>query len=312
MFLAVATLLSGLALSSVAIYYSVLGLAAIFSAKFVQVVIMGVSLEVSKLVIATWLKANWSRIPSMMKWYMTFAVIVLMLITSMGIFGFLSRAHSEQSLVSSNNYALIQELDRKISIEERAISDYENVITQMDSAVQQLIDANRLRGPNGSIAIRQSQLEERNELTALIESSNERISDYQSQKMPLIEVRNNLEAEVGPIKYIAQFVYGENPSNDILEKAVSWVIIILVFVFDPLAVLLLISAQMSFKWKSEVPIVKKEEVKVDNTELELYSKLGIASAYEVYTETLCKYAGSVNHYAQAGIVTDSSKTEHRL
>lgn len=301
MFLAVATLLSGLALSSVAIYYSVLGLAAIFSAKFVQVVIMGVSLEVSKLVIATWLKANWTRIPSMMKWYMTFSVIVLMLITSMGIFGFLSRAHSEQSLVSSNNAALIQELDRKISIEERAISDYENVINQMDSAVQQLIDANRLRGPNGSIAVRQSQVEERNELTALIESSNTRISEYQSQKMPLIEARNNLEAEVGPIKYIAQFVYGENPSNDILEKAVSWVIIILVFVFDPLAVLLLISAQMSFKWKSEVPVVKKEEVKVDNTELELYAKLGIASAYEVYTETLCKYAGSVDHYAQAGI-----------
>lgn len=307
MFLAVATLLSGLALSSVAIYYSVLGLAAIFSAKFVQVVIMGVSLEVSKLVIATWLKANWSRIPSMMKWYMTFAVIVLMLITSMGIFGFLSRAHSEQSLVSANNSALIQELDRKISIEERTISGYENVITQMDSAVQQLIDANRLRGPNGSIAIRQSQAEERNELTALIESSNARISEYQSQKMPLIEARNNLEAEVGPIKYIAQFVYGENPSNDVLEKAVSWVIIILVFVFDPLAVLLLISAQMSFKWKSEVPTVKKEEVNVDNNELELYSKLGIASAYEVYTETLCKYGGSVNHYAQVGIVSDSSK-----
>src|SRR5574343_205950 len=306
MFLAVTTLLSGLALSSVAIYYSVLGLAAIFSAKFVQVVIMGVSLEVSKLVIATWLKANWSKIPPMMKWYMTFAVIVLMLITSMGIFGFLSRAHSEQTLVTGNNAALIQEIDRKIEIEQRLIADYEYVLSQLDSSVQQLISANRRRGANGSISLRQSQSDERQEITRQISYANSRINELQKEKLPLIEARNNLAAEVGPIKYLAQFVYGDTPNNDVLEKAVSWVIIVLVIVFDPLAVLLLISAQMSFKWHRESPVNTPTVEKVDTSHLERYSNLGIAAAYEAYTDTIGKYAGSVDHYAQAGIGTDRS------
>lgn len=311
MFLFVTTLLSGLVLSGVAIYYSVLGLAAIFSAKFVQVVIMGISLEVSKLVVATWLKANWGRIPTAMKVYLTSAVVILMLITSMGIFGFLSKAHSEQTLASSNNYVLIEEIDRQIQIEQRSINDYEKVLAQLDSAVNQLIDANRLRGPNGSIAVRQSQSEERNFITAQISEANSRISKLQAEKLPLVKSRNDLESEVGPLKYIAQFVYGDTADKDMLEKAVSWVIIALVIVFDPLAVLLLISAQMSLKWHKET-IHNNKEIPVDNPELEAYSKLGIAAAYEVYTETINKYAGSVDHYAQAGIVADPSIQPQRL
>lgn len=309
MFLFAITLISGLALSTVAIYYSVIGLAAIFSAKFVQVVIMGISLEVSKLVVATWLKANWHRTPLVMRSYLTFAVVVLMLITSMGIFGFLSKAHSEQTLTLSNNAVLINEIDRKIEIEKRTISDYESVISQLDSVVSQLTEMNRLRGPNGSIAVRQSQSEERNYIISQINESNERISKLQEQKLPLLKARNNIESEVGPLKYIAQFVYGDNTDKDMLEKAVSWVIIILVFVFDPLAVLLLISAQMSLKWHKDQ---KQPELTVDNTELEAYSKLGIAAAYEKYTDTINKYAGSVDHYAQAGIGTDASKQPQRL
>ena len=309
MFLFAITLISGLALSTVAIYYSVIGLAAIFSAKFVQVVIMGISLEVSKLVVATWLKANWYRIPLVMKSYLTFAVVVLMLITSMGIFGFLSKAHSEQTLTLSNNAVLINEIDRKIEIEKRTISDYESVISQLDSAVSQLTELNRLRGPNGSIAVRQSQSEERNYIISQINESNERISKLQEQRLPLLKARNNIESEVGPLKYIAQFVYGENTDKDMLEKAVSWVIIILVFVFDPLAVLLLIAAQMSLKWHKDQ---KQPELTVDKPELEAYSKLGIAAAYEKYTDTITKYAGSVDHYAQVGIGTDASKQPQRL
>ena len=102
MILAWLLLLTGLTISAVAIYYSVIGLAAIFAAASIPIYIMGGSLEIAKLVCASWLKANWSRAPGLMKWYMTTAVIVLMIITSMGIFGFLSKAHSESGLISGD------------------------------------------------------------------------------------------------------------------------------------------------------------------------------------------------------------------
>jgi hypothetical protein len=248
MILALLLLLTGLTISAVAIYYSVIGLAAIFAAATIPIYIMGGTLEVAKLVAASWLKANWNRATGFIKWYMSFAVAILMIITSMGIFGFLSKAHLDQSLVGGGNQVQIAELDRQIAIEKRNLDDAAKVIAQLDQAVQSLTDSNRIRGRDGAIAVRRSQTEERNSLNEIIKTANARISELEQQKLPLVQERLAIEAEVGPIKYIAAFVYGENPDKDILEKAVTWVIILLVIVFDPLAIAMLLAAQMTFGW----------------------------------------------------------------
>lgn len=257
-------LLTGLTISAVAIYYSVLGLAAIFAAATIPIYIMGTTLEIAKLVAASWLKANWNKTKSWLKYYMILAVLVLMFITSMGIFGFLSKAHLDQSIVSGNNQTQLQEIDRQIAIEQRNIDDATRVINQLDQAVQALIDANRIRGSSGSIAVRKSQTEERQELNNIIKTSNSNISELQQKRLPLVQEKINLEAEVGPVKYIAAFIYGQNVDKDLLEKAVTWIIILIVLVFDPLAIVMLLAAQMTFQWYKESKGNKNEPISNNN------------------------------------------------
>ena len=248
MILGILLLIAGLTISAVAIYYSVLGLAAIFAAATLPIYIMGGALEVSKLIAASWLKANWNRAVGFIKWYMFSAVAILMCITSLGIFGFLSKAHLDQGLVSGSNQVQLQELDRQIEIEKRSISDSILVIAQLDQAVQSLTNNQNIRGRDGALSVRRSQAAERTALNEVIKTANANISDLEKQKMPLLQEKLAIEAEVGPIKYIAQFIYGANPNKDILEKAVTLVIILLVIVFDPLAVAMLLAAQLTFKW----------------------------------------------------------------
>lgn len=266
MILGTLLLLAGLTISAVAIYYSVLGLAAIFAAATLPIYIMGGVLEVSKLIAASWLKANWNRITGFIKWYMLSAVAILMIITSMGIFGFLSKAHLDQNLTSGGNQIQISEIDRQIALEKRSIEDATKVIDQLDQAVQVLTDAQRIRGRDGAIAVRRSQNQERSSLNEIIKNSNDRINQLEQQKLPLVQQKLNIEAEVGPIKYIAQFVYGNNPNKDILEKAVTWVIILIVIVFDPLAIAMLLASQMTFSWYKNNKEIKNEPIlsNVDN------------------------------------------------
>lgn len=263
MLLAYLTLITGLAISAVAIYYSVIGLAAIFSAAVIPIVIMGAILEVSKLVSAWWLKANWERAPVLLKSYMLVAVVVLMIITSMGIFGFLSKAHTDQSITSGDVQGRIALYDEKIKIERENIANAQSVIKQMDAAVNGVIatgdqEFKRNDGTTGvrsaaerSLQIRRSQAKDREALTKQIEASQDRIVKLQEEAAPIRSEVRKVEAEVGPIKYIAKLIYGDNPDNNLLEKAVTWVIITIVFVFDPLAVLLLLASQMSFQWARE-------------------------------------------------------------
>lgn len=241
------TLLSGLAISTIAIYYSVLGLVAIFAAAVIPVIVMGVILEISKIIATLWLKQNWKHAPFLIKSYLTVAVFVLMCITSMGIFGFLSKSHSDQSLISGNNAIQLVELDRQIAIEQKIINDAQLVISQLDQTVQTLTDAQRIRGRDGAIAIRKNQAPERDNLNLIIAESNRKISNLEKEKLPLMQQKLNIEAEVGPIKYIAAFIYGSNPDKNILEKAVTWMIILLIIVFDPLAIILLLASQYSFQ-----------------------------------------------------------------
>ena len=268
MILAWLLLLTGLTISAVAIYYSVLGLAAIFAAATIPIYIMGGSLEVAKLVCASWLKANWAKAPMLMKAYMTTAVVILMAITSMGIFGFLSKAHSDQSLVSGDVQAKIAVYDEKIKTAKENIDANRKVLKQMDEAVDQVMGRSTSEtGADKAVAIRRSQQKERARIASEIAAEQKAISKLSEERAPIASEVRKVEAEVGPIKYIAAFVYGDNPDANILEKSVTWVIMIIVSVFDPLAVIMLLAAQMTFQWL--------REQKAEGNSLATESKVGI-------------------------------------
>jgi hypothetical protein len=281
MLLALLTLLSGLAISAVAIYYSVLGLASIFAAAVIPIVVMGTILEVSKLVAAWWLKSNWHRAPFLLKSYLLIAVIVLMFITSMGIFGFLSSAHSDQTLVSGDVSSQIELYDEQIKNERDNIENARSLIAQLDSVVNALTTGQdrTARRSDGSeftissaeraLSTRRSQAKDRAALTKQIEDSQKVIQEIQQKRAPIAADLRKVEAEVGPIKYIAKLIYGDSTDNNLLEKAVTWVIILIVAVFDPLAVLLLLASQLSFQWyrqDKEKQNAVVEEPPVEDTE----------------------------------------------
>lgn len=375
MFLAYLTLITALSISGVAIYYSVAGLAAIFAAAVIPIIIMGSVLETAKLVTAVWLHKYWHRCVWWLKAYLGIAVLVLMFITSMGIFGFLSRAHIEQTSLSVEQVAqteqLTDELDRaeskvarwneeldrlfagtdvrvdsllgreqeqldsiyarieteksqlrqdtqgKIEIQNNRLaqaqarkeqdiavaqqrfnnafnrSELDQVIERatanelsVASAVQreiisinrnladQLVEVdNRFADQVTSVQNRIDQLrsqstnqtdsidERINELEELVRQEQVIITDLRLQKAEAEREYRKLEAEVGPIKYIAEFIYGNEADKNLLEEAVRWVIIIIIFVFDPLAVLLLIASQFTFQYIREDKIARGEEIK---------------------------------------------------
>ena len=250
MILAYLLLLTGLTISAVAIYYSVVGLTAIFSAAAIPIIIMGSALEVGKLVCASWLKANWERAPRFMKYYMVIAVVVLMLITSMGIFGFLSKAHNDQTLVSGDVGSKIAIYDEKIKTEKENIEANRKALKQMDEGVDQVLGRSTdEKGAEKAVAMRKSQQKERTRLQAEISQSQKSIAELNDARAPIAAEVRKVEAEVGPIKYIAAFIYDRTPDESMLEKAVTWIIILIVIVFDPLAVIMLLAAQMTFGWK---------------------------------------------------------------
>ena len=249
MILAYLLLCTGLTISSVAIYYSVVGLTAIFSAAATPIMIMGVSIEVAKLVCATWIKQHWSRVPRLMKTYMVIAITVLMLITSMGIFGFLSKAHNDQNLVSGDVGAKLAIFDEKIKTARDNIEADRKQLKQMDEAVDQVMArSTNEQGADKSVAIRRSQAKDRAAIAKDIEANQKIISQLNDEAAPIRAENRKVEAEVGPIKYIAAFIYGVAPDSSMLEKAVTWIIIMIVVVFDPLAVIMLLAAQMTFGW----------------------------------------------------------------
>ena len=264
-------LLSGLTISAVAIWYSVAGLVSIFAAAMIPIIVMGVVLEVSKLIATVWLKINWNRSPIFIRTYLLVAIAILMVITSMGIFGFLSKAHSDQSLVSGDVQAKIAIYDEKIKTERENIEANRKALKQMDEAVDQsMARSTTEQGANRSVNIRQSQARERTRLQNEITASQKKIAGLNEERAPIAAEVRKVEAEVGPIKYIAAFIYDSNPDANLLEKAVTWVIIIIVSVFDPLAVILLLASQYSFQWfrtareEEEDEKNKKEEAPLVN------------------------------------------------
>jgi hypothetical protein len=252
--------ITALALSATAAYYSIAGLVAIFSAAVVPIIVMGGTLEVAKLVVASWLYRNWKEVPVMLKTYFMIALVVLMVLTSMGIFGYLSKAHLDQAVPSGDILAKVSLIDEKINQEKETINAARKTLTQLDSQVDQTIarTANDTtdKGVGRSVAIRKAQAKERASLYAEIQKSQTNITKLNEEKAPISKELRKVEAEVGPIKYIAALIYGDNLDETFLEKAVRVVILMIVSVFDPLAVLMLVAANWSLKHirKEEEPI----------------------------------------------------------
>ena len=256
-FIAWLTLLSGLSISAVAVWYSVAGLISIFAAAVIPIAIMGCVLEVGKLVATVWLKQNWVLAPRLMRVYLLSAIIILMAITSMGIFGFLSKAHMDQNLVSGDVQSKISIYDEKIRIARENIDANRRALKQLDEAVDQVMGRSTTEsGAERSVQIRRQQGPERQRLIRDIETEQKKISDLNEARAPIAAEVRKVEAEVGPIKYIAALIYGDNPEANLLERAVRWVIIIIVVVFDPLAVVLLLASQYSFTWFRNNPMPK--------------------------------------------------------
>jgi hypothetical protein len=242
-------LVIAITISAIAAWYSVAGLTAIFSAAVIPVIIMGGALEAGKIAATVWLHNNWKRAGWAFKSYLVPAIIFLMLLTSMGIFGFLSKAHSDQSLVTGDAMSKIAIFDEKINTERDNIATNKKALEQMNAQVDQMLGrSDSENGAQRAVNIRKNQAKERAALQAEIAKSQKVIQKLQEERAPLAAEFRKVEAEVGPIKYIAAFIYGDNPDQNVLERAVRWVIILIVIVFDPLALCLILAANKQLEW----------------------------------------------------------------
>ena len=257
MFLTLLTFISAISISVIAAGYSIVGLATLFAGAVVPIIAMGSALEVGKLVAASWLYHNWdSDVPRLLKTYLFGAIIVLILITSLGIFGFLSKAHLDQVKPTSSNNIKIEVIDKQINQQEIIIQRAEKQITLLDKALEVYIDKEYV---SRGLKERKKQEEERTLLNNTINDASDKIAELVNQKAELSLAQDKIEAEVGPIKYVAELIYGE-PAQDNFDKSVRFVILILIFVFDPLAVLLLIAANISLRqWRKKRNLIKSEQ-----------------------------------------------------
>ena len=246
--LSILTFITSLAIAAVAAWYSIIGLTTIFSAAVVPIIIMGVVLEIGKLVAAAWVYQNWKETNVLLRYYLVSAIVVLMLITSMGIYGFLSKSHIDAGINTTEISVKLERLDNRIDSEQRQIDRAEKTLKQLDDRLEKMNDGWFItRG----IKQREKEQEERQQLNDIIKKSESEIDKLLDKKSEYqLEVKN-FEVEVGPIKYIASLVYGDEAKN-YLDNTVRYVILLLIFVFDPLAVLLLISANQSYRKELEI------------------------------------------------------------
>lgn len=267
MIVTILTFLLGAALSVISAYYSIIGLMAIFSAAPIPIMIMGSALEGSKIIMTLWLKIYWKRATFYLKSYLTIAVIILMAITSIGCFGFLSKAHLDQAVPTGEVAAKVSLLDEKIKTERDNIEAYKLALKQLDTQVNEMMGrTSDDRGADRAVQIRRQQANERKQLQNSIAESQKNITKLQTERTPIASELRKVEAEVGPIKYIAALIYDQKPDENTLEKAVRWVIITIVFVFDPLAIMMLLAATESFNWRRQDREKKVTEQPKEKTE----------------------------------------------
>ena len=216
--------ISALTISAVAEFYSIAGLIAIFASQPIASAVMGIALGIGKLVAASWVYRNWMTAPRMLKYYFITAVVILSFITSMGIFGYLSKAHLEQSVVIGESSSKVILYDEKIKTAKENIDANRKALKQMDEAVDQVMSRSTdEKGADKAVAIRRGQSKERSRILAEIEIEQKKISTLSEESAPLRSDVRKIEAEVGPIKYIAELIYGES-SEEIIGKAVRFII----------------------------------------------------------------------------------------
>ena len=241
--LSLLTFITSLLIAGVAAWYSIIGLTTIFSAAVIPIIIMGVVLEIGKLVAASWVYTHWKDTGILLRTYLVSAIVILMIITSMGIYGFLSKSHIDAGINTSEISVKIERIDNRIKSEQRQIDRAEKNIQEMDITLDKtdygFFDDSRLQERKKQSADR----EQLNDIITKAENNIDKLLDKKSEYE--LEVKN-FEVEVGPIKYIAALIYGDEAKN-YLDNTVRYVILLLIFVIDPLAVLLLISANMSYR-----------------------------------------------------------------
>ena len=255
--LSLLTFVTSLAIASVAAWYSIIGLTAIFSAAVIPIIIMGIVLEIGKLVAASWVYTYWSETAKLLRAYLVSAVVILMLITSMGIYGFLSKSHIDAGVGTNQTYVKVERLDSRIQSEQRVIDRAEKQLRTLDDALERYIE---LGAVSKGLKKREEQEPERKLLQSTITKSQNKIDIYLDEKSVYELEIKNFEVEVGPLKYIAALIYGDD-AKSMLDETVRYVILLLIFVFDPLAVLLLIAANQSYR--KEKPVEKEKPLSVN-------------------------------------------------
>jgi len=254
------TLITALGMATTAAVFAIFGIVAIFAGMPTFALVMGSVIELGKIVGVSWIYRNWNE-PTRIKYFMMPLVFIAMMLTSMGIFGLLSKAHLDQTQTVGSNSLVIERLNQQIEREQTRIDNAESVVSQLDETVNTLIEFSRISGPNGARAVREGQEEQRSELTEIIESSQDRIDELRTERLELQKEVNAVELEVGPVLYIAQLIYDDGEER--LEDAVRWVIIAFIFVFDPMAILLLIAANYSLMSQKTVMRDGKKYVEVE-------------------------------------------------
>jgi hypothetical protein len=244
MILTILLFISGIAVSIIGAYYSILGLAALFAGAYWAVVSMGITLEIAKLVTVSWLYRNWNLdlLPQSIRAYLLSAVLMLMFITSIGIFGFLSKAHLDTSAPNTGNRLLVKNIERQIESEKKAIAGAQKIVDQLDKALDKVIEKDADKG----LVERQKQQNERNRANNIITTSSNKITQLSNQKLNYDKNQLAIDKEIGPFKYVAEILFGDADDGN-LDRAVRFVIISLLFVFDPLAVLMLIAVNVSIR-----------------------------------------------------------------
>lgn len=229
---------SSVLLAVIAAYFSVVGLSTIFAGAFWSVVVMGGALEIAKLVTAAWLHLNWNEITRLFRYYLAIAVVVLMLITSLGIFGFLSKAHIDSQTAAADNSIEIQLLDAQQQRQQNVIDYVDSQFEILDNASNEWIEKGYI---TRALQERERQKDDRQQLKLQQEEAAAEISKILLRRSELEREAVRQSAEIGPIKYVADMVYGDS-ADDRIDDAARILILLIIFVFDPVAVLLLVAS----------------------------------------------------------------------
>jgi hypothetical protein len=248
-------LLAGIAISGISAWYSIIGLTAIFAGAFWSIIIMGATLEVGKIITASYLYRNRKSLSIPVTGYFISAVLVLMLITSMGTFGYLSRAHIEQAAGAQNVDAQLERIDQSIARERERIVQSEGILKQLDASINSLIDQKHVIL---GLEARRKQEAERRLIADSIREYQTNIDKLRDEKMPLQQAIRDAKREVGPVRYVAELIYGAS-DTEIMDKSIRWIIILLVLVLDPLAVLLIMVSTQ--KYTASPPMSKTQYAK---------------------------------------------------